>query len=129
MYSGIKNNLKETEYLTEMARIGFTNDSHEIYVNTDDAGNIPHFHYRKRGSWDEHTCICLESAEYFHHGDKQTILSLKQRKELVNFLNDKPIKAQRYNTNWEYLLDAWNMNNSSVEVDPNLSMPNYLELK
>ena len=30
-----------------MARIGFTDGGFEIYVNTDDGGNIPHFHYRK----------------------------------------------------------------------------------
>lgn len=30
----------------EMARVGFTSDSFEVYVNTNDSGDTPHFHYR-----------------------------------------------------------------------------------
>ena len=29
-----------------MARVGFTPDRYEIYVNTNDSGKFPHFHYR-----------------------------------------------------------------------------------
>ena len=29
-----------------MARVGFTPDSYEAYVSTNDGGRIPHFHYR-----------------------------------------------------------------------------------
>lgn len=32
---------------TEMARVGITDDDYEIYINTNDGGKIPHFHYRK----------------------------------------------------------------------------------
>ena len=28
--------------LLEMARVGFTDDDYEVYVNTDDPGKIPH---------------------------------------------------------------------------------------
>ena len=129
MYKEINDNLKETEDLFEMARVGYTNDSYEIYVNTNDSGNIPHFHYRKSGNWDDHTCICLESAQYFHHGNKQAVLNKSQRKELVDFLKAKPTKAPLYDTNWRYLVDAWNMNNSKVNVDSNLEMPDYMKLK
>ena len=31
--------------LEEMARIGYTEDGFEIFVYTNDGGNIPHFHY------------------------------------------------------------------------------------
>ena len=66
--------------LTEMARIGFTDDMYEIYINTDDPGNIPHFHYRKANKWSEfHTCIKIASAEYFHHTGKEDVLNSKQR--------------------------------------------------
>ena len=127
MYKEIKNNLTE-QGLFEMARIGFTNDSYEVYVNTDDPGNIPHFHYRKKGSWEGHTCICLTKPEYFHHGDKQASLNKKQIKELINFLNSKPIRTSRYNSNWEYLLDAWNMNNSNINIPEDYPMPDYSKL-
>ena len=76
--------------LTEMARIGFTDDMYEIYINTDDPGNIPHFHYRKANEWDKfHTCIKIATAEYFHHTGKEDVLNSKQRKELVKFLSSK----------------------------------------
>ena len=29
-----------------MARVGSTSDKYEIYVNTNDGGKFPHFHYR-----------------------------------------------------------------------------------
>ena len=82
--------------LTEMARIGFTDDGFEVYINTDDGfevyintddgGNIPHFHYRTKNTWEFHTCIRLDIAEYFHHDGKEDILNSKQRKQLVKFL-------------------------------------------
>lgn len=129
MYKEIKDNLKLTEQdLYEMARIGFTNDSYEVYVNTDDLGSIPHFHYRKQGSWEGHTCIRLDKAEYFLHGDKQATLNAKQKKELIMFLQSKPTRKTMYATNWEYLLDAWNTNNSNVEISTDSSMPDYTKL-
>lgn len=51
LYGNISNNLQQD--LTEMARIGYTDDGFEVYVNTDD-GNTPHFHYRIKGSWEFH---------------------------------------------------------------------------
>lgn len=41
---------EEGKNLLEMSRIGFTNDGFEVYINTDDEGNYPHFHYRTKGS-------------------------------------------------------------------------------
>jgi len=120
--------LQEQQELYEIARIGFTNDSYEVYVNTDDGGDIPHFHYRKKGTWEGHTCIRLDKPEYFQHGDKQATLNSKQRKELVKFLQSKPTRTTRFSTNWEYLLDAWNANNSNVEIPVDLIMPDYNKL-
>ena len=117
--------------LEEMARIGYTADSYEVYVNTDDGGNIPHFHYRKgtNGSYEFHTCIRIDKAEYFHHTGKEEILSSSQRKELVNFLNTKPSKSKSYDTNWDFVKDMWNANNYNVEVDLNQEIPDYINLK
>lgn len=114
--------------LTEMARIGFTDDGFEVYINTDDGGNIPHFHYRTKNTWEFHTCIRLDIAEYFHHDGKEDILNSKQRKQLVKFLKAEP-RNKRYKTNWERVLADWNDNNSDIEIDENLDMPNYLDLK
>ena len=110
---------------TEMARIGFTNDNYEIYINTDDPGKTAHFHYRKAKDWKAfHTCIQIEKAKYFHHGNKQDVLNSKQKKELVNFLQAES-KNKRFKTNWEYLVSMWNDNNSDVIIDENIEMPDY----
>lgn len=113
---------------TEMARVGITEDNYEIYINTNDAGKIPHFHYRKENDWKAfHTCIQIEKAEYFHHGTKQDVLNSKQKKELVKFLNTKP-KSKRYANNWELLVEMWNLNNSDVELNEDIEMPDYRNL-
>lgn len=113
---------------TEMARVGITDDDYEIYINTNDGGKIPHFHYRKAKNWNEfHTCIMIEKADYFHHGSKQDILNSKQKKELVEFLANKP-KSKRYQTNWELLVEMWNLNNSDVEIDEDIIIPDYQQL-
>ena len=124
-YNQLKNE-KGLAYVNEIVRITFTND---VYVYIDDFGNIPHFHYKKKDSIKDYTCICLKEAKYFYHEDKQRTLNKRERKDLVEFLNSKTLKYRGDITNWEYLLDAWNSNNSSVLVEPNLPMPNYLELK
>lgn len=112
--------------LLEMARVGFTDDQYEIYVNTDDSGKIPHFHYRKKNEWDKfHTCIKIEKAEYFLHGGKNDKLNSRQKKELIIFLNKKTNRNMR---NWDHIVDMWNMNNSDVLVDESTKMPNYNNL-
>lgn len=116
------------EDLLEIARIGFTSDGYEVYINTDDPGNIPHFHYRKKGSWEGHTCIRLDKPEYFLHGNKQAILNNKQKKELIYFLSAKPLKAKKFGTNWEFLLSMWNVNNSDIEISEDVQMPDYNKL-
>lgn len=120
------NNKKQN--LTERARIGFTDDGFEVYINTDDGGDIPHFHYRTKGTWEFHSCIKIKSAEYFEHEGKESKLNSKQRRELVKFLNNID-KHDKTKTNWQTLINEWNRNNSSQEVDENQSMPNYLNLK
>ena len=114
--------------LEEKARIGYTADSYEVYVNTDDSGGIPHFHYRNSTN-EFHTCIRMDKAEYFYHTGKEPVLTSKQRKELVKFLTAKPSKTKSYNTNWDFVKDMWNVNNSNIEVNLNLEMPDYINLK
>lgn len=112
----------------EMARIGFTEDGFEIYVHTDDAGNIPHFHYRDRTTVGQqfHTCIRLDKPEYFHHTGKEDVLNSKQKKNLIKFLNSKARSG--WSTNFEKVIDEWNVNNSDVEISYDQPMPDYAKL-
>ena len=115
--------------LWEMSRIGFM-DEYEIYVHTDDPGNIPHFHIWDRTTRGKefHTCIRIDKAEYFHHTGKEDILNSKDRKDLVKFLQSNP-KNKRFNTNWEVVIDMWNFNNSDKEIDEDQPMPDYTQLR
>ena len=113
------------EQLVEMARVG-KYDIFDVYVHTDDRGKIPHFHI-----WDEetrgqkfHTCVQLLEPKYFHHKGKTDVLNNKQIKELITFLNSKP-KTPYFNTYWEMLVQMWNINNSDVTVNDDISMPDY----
>ena len=114
--------------LTEMAQVGKTTDNYEIFVNTRDGGNIPHFHYRDEKEWDKfHTCICIQEPKYFHHTGKEDILNTKQKKELIKFLA-QPCKHLRGYTNFEAIIAMWNMNNSNMIIDEDTPMPDYTKL-
>ena len=115
--------------LLEMARVGFIDNKYEVYIHTDDPGNIPHFHI-----WDAetrgqkfHTCIRIDSPQYFHHSGKEDTLNSSMKKELMSFLKSKS-RNRRFNTNWEYLVSMWNDNNSNVEVTEDAQIPDYLTL-
>lgn len=127
--------LDNFEILEEMAyRVGTTTDIYMIYVNSDDGGKIPHFHYvdaismgkdRKKGF---HTCIKITEASYFKHGNHTDELNSSQKKALHQFLS-KPFKQSNFHiTNWEFIVAAWNDNNSDVLVDESLAMPDYRNL-
>ena len=132
-------NLKEyvdNYQIDEMARVGFLSKTtpcpYEIYIMTDDPGKIPHFHirdYKKKGKSGQefHTCIDLTQPKYFHHPGKQDNLSRKQLKELVDFLSSK--YKNRNETNWQHIIDAWNDNNSDVELNINSKIPNYTDIE
>lgn len=124
MYKILRENM-----LMEVARVGFINGKYEVYIHTDDPGNIPHFHI-----WDKetrgqnfHTCVKIITPEYFHHSGKENILNNKMKKELIEFLQ-LPSKNKRYSTNWEYLVSMWNDNNSNINISEDISMPNYMKL-
>lgn len=115
--------------LLEMARVGFIDDEYEVYIHTDDPGNIPHFHIwgaETRGQ-KFHTCIRIESPEYFHHTGKEDYLNSSMRKELVKFLSSKS-RNKRFSTNWEYLISMWNNNNRLINVPEDVTMSDYTKL-
>ena len=136
-YDGMeKDDLSEEKHeLLEMARIGFIpigdNKGIEVYVNTDDSGNTPHFHVRKRSShndfeWD--ICIRFDSAEYFEHGRHKGTLSSKIAKELDKMLRTVDKKDKNGSTYWEIAISEWNRNNSDVELPDDLEQPDYTML-
>ena len=117
--------------LIEMATIGKTADSYKIAVFGKE-GNIPHFHYFDASTDGDkfHSCIRLDKAEYFIHPGKEDKLNSKQRKELVKFLCQKYRNKKINMSNWEFLLNAWNSENeNSIQLDDNMSMPDYFKLR
>ena len=120
--------------LEEMAvRVGVVEKgNYLIYVNTDDSGNLPHFHCvdaSTRGN-EFHTCIRIDTAEYFiHEGKENKITNIRERKALDKFLREPFSKPKFNGTNWEYIVMIWNMNNSNADVDEDLEQPDYTLLK
>lgn len=111
-----------------MARIGYSGPL-EIYVNTDDAGKIPHFHIRKKSDWEQfHSCIRLDKSEYFLHEGKEDTLNSKQKKDLQKFM-ESPVTVSRYadkfSNNWELACFLWDINNSDVEIGEGIEQPDY----
>ncbi len=125
--------ITETEkypYL-EMARVGITEDNLDIIIRTDDPGKIPHFHIIDRNNKDKRPnegCIRIDKAEYFSHGNKTMTLNSQQRRQLVKFLNIAPDKSKHYSTNWDLLVDMWNLNNSDIQIPEGTEMPDYTQL-
>ena len=114
-----------------MARVGITEDNLDIIIRTDDPGKIPHFHIVDRSSKDERNnegCIRIDKAEYFSHSNKTMTLNSQQRKQLVKFLNEAPDKSKHYSTNWDLLVDMWNLNNSDIQIPEGTEMPDYTQL-
>lgn len=117
--------LQDEKLLLEMAQVGKMNNNLTIYIRSNDPGNIPHFHIVDSKTLGDkfHTCIEIEKNNYFHHTGKEGVLSSKERKELDRFLKEK--HKNRSYSNWTYLLQLWNDNNSHVEVDELQDQPDY----
>ena len=114
--------------LLEMATIGNMDNTLCIIIRMNDAGNIPHFHIMDRSTLGSkfHTCIKIETPEYFHHTGKEDILNSKQRKSLVDFLKNT---FDEDTSNWEYLIMTWNANNSNKKLSKKMPMPDYTNIK
>lgn len=132
MLGNFNENIKMTARLDEMARVGFINGEYEVYVWTDDPGNIPHVHIRDTNSKGQNfeTCVQLKTNSYFLHGSYTDTLNSKQRKAFAEFMIS-PSRNKKYATNYEYAVDMWNDNNSNVilelekDVKGNVIIPNY----
>lgn len=119
---------QEERYLMEMANIGSIDNKLVVIIRMNDPGNIPHFHIVDKATLgrDFHTCIKIETPEYFHHEGKEDVLNSKQRKNLNDFLKNKNELGV---TNWKYLVTTWNINNSNKSVDKDIVQPDYTKLK
>ena len=117
----------EDKMLLEMASIGNIDNTLCVVIRMNDAGNIPHFHIMDKSTLGKkfHTCVKIETPEYFHHTGKVDVLNSKQRKSLVEFLKS----SHRNGTKWEMLIDLWNINNSTIKVDDNIDMPDYTKIR
>ena len=119
---------QEERYLMEMANIGSIDNKLVAIIRMNDPGNIPHFHIVDKATLgrDFHTCVKIETPEYFHHEGKEGVLNSKQRKNLNDFLKNKNDLGV---TNWKYLVTTWNINNSNKNVDKDIEQPDYTKLK
>lgn len=111
-----------------MAQVGLVGN-YEVFVNTNDGGNIPHFHFRDSRDWNKfHTCICIDKSEYFHHTGKEDILNSHMKRALQTFMTS-PVSLKRYkdkfNNNWEVVCFMWDINNSSMMLPEGLKQPDY----
>lgn len=116
-----------------MSRVGFIpmrGKTFEIYVNTGDPGEIPHFHLRDKDDWEAfHTCIRIDQPEYFHHGSKCDVLNSREKKALQQFMI-APVThkyANRLN-NWEMVCMLWDTNNSDVKIPEGTVQSDYTQL-
>lgn len=118
---------RNRELFCEMARVGNMNNELEVWVRTDDGGNLPHFHIWDKNSQGGkfHTCVQIKQPAYFHHTCKEGVLNTSQRKELVEFLKSKPTSTKKFSSFWEAILTMWNLNNSAMMVDEEQPMPDY----
>ena len=76
--------------LAEMARIGFIGKKGEleVYIRTNDPGNIPHFHVRDTSTMgtEFETCVRIQTNAYFLYGRYKDTLNSAERKALAEFM-------------------------------------------
>ena len=118
--------------LFEKSRVGDVG-KYTVYINSDDSGLMPHFHIidsasynnKKDDPWEFHTCLEILRTKYFRHKSKQKddIINTAMAAELIAFLSAP--KTNSRDTNWQYLINLWNDNNTNVGVSPDMPIPDY----
>ena len=114
-----KQKLHEREILNEMARVGYIDGQLEVYVKTNDGGNVPHVHIRDANTQGRlfETCVELARNKYYLHGYINDILNKKQCKAFNKFMHDE-IHTRTFNgTVYEFAVDMWNRNNSNTNIE------------
>ena len=140
LYSIIKDSIRRVitekrQPLLEYARVGFMDGVFEVYVHTDDGGNIPHVHVRDRATRGRkfETCVELKTNNYFLHGKYKSVMNNEMARQFAEFMEERP-KNTKYQNNYELSVDMWNLNNSNEEVVPDydedgmIIVPDYRQL-
>ncbi len=124
--------------IDNMARIGYFEvdvQKYEVYINTDDTGEYPHFHLNQADYGKGfHTCIRMDVARYYvHEGrcdimneQRQDLLDDAQISGLISFLQSED--SYREVSVWISLLNTWNMNNDDKPIKGRPSMSDYTAL-
>ncbi len=124
--------------MMRMGRICSVGEDLDILYFMEDSAPIPHFHIVDKATSGGvfHTCIKIETPEYyrhtieqyeyFHHDGNEQALSAKQCQMLMDALN----RIEHFDklSNWQYFLYAWNINNPDHELDIHTPMPDYMKL-
>ena len=59
----------------------------------------------------------------------RAIRGSRQRKALDGFLRQKPVRATKFETNWDAILSFWNIGDSNMSVDLNQPQPDYSTIR
>lgn len=138
IHDTIRDTINEIKHpIVEMARVGYLGkkNEYEVYIHTNDMGHIPHFHLRDSATQGEEfeTCIQLKDNRYFLHGRYTSIANSALRNAIAKFMESES-RIVKGKTNYEIAVEAWNLNNSSSNIelsyDENneLIIPNYREI-
>lgn len=114
--------------LSEMSRIGAIPDSTlEIHIESGE-GYVPHIHICKKTGNNIVLRLEITRNVYFREkDDKCNILNSKERKALQKYLSST--LPYRNTTNWDRIVDIWNMYNPAHMINPNnISQPDYTNI-
>ena len=107
-------------------------NGYQIYVYGKE-GATPHFHFI-RGSYPNpewNSCIKIEKAEYFLHGNCDHVLIRKEKTILMELLKMKNKDPEVNGSNWDKIIDEWNATaemKNYKKLPYNLKMHNYMYL-
>ena len=94
-----------------------------IEVYSKEGDYIPHFHfYTKDKKIDG--CMQIFNPDYFIHGNHKSMLTNRQLKQLINFLNDERYESVN---NWRLIVFAWIGENydEQTKIAKKLKIKNY----
>ena len=125
----------ESLYIESVMSVGTVFNGNEtfIHIRSNEGYDIPHFHlYIKDGKNTNngsnpktfHTCIRLDTPEYFHHKPYTGVLSNSEARILYKSLQRVYKKDKSKRTYWEVIVEEWNNDTEKKNIDVN-SMPDY----
>lgn len=129
-----KNVQTSSDFLTDIearSRVAYINKNTnpeekseiELYIYTDDPGQIPHMHIHIQGQHD--VCIRFDSPNYFSHEKNNNTVSSKVAAWIDAILR---ITDDDDQTLWKFAVKSWNSNNSGSKLPLDLEQPDYTKL-